>query len=166
MTRIKICCISSLEEANLAIQLGASVIGLVGAMPSGPGVIGDVLIKSIATDIPSSTESFLLMSESTSSAIIEHWNRTKTSAIQIVSAIDLDEYLKIRAFLPEVKLVQVVHVENKEAIAHALEIEDFVDAILLDSGKPSQGILGGTGNTHNWQISRKIVHIMNIHQVI
>jgi len=45
---VKICCISSIEEANLAIQYGASAIGLVGRMPSGPGVIDDELIHKIA----------------------------------------------------------------------------------------------------------------------
>ena len=37
--RIKVCCIASIEEAKLAIEMGASAIGLVSAMPSGPGVI-------------------------------------------------------------------------------------------------------------------------------
>ena len=37
--RIKICCIASIDEARLAIDAGASALGLVSAMPSGPGVI-------------------------------------------------------------------------------------------------------------------------------
>ena len=43
--RIKICCISSIDEAKTAIEHGASALGLVGQMPSGPGVIGDELNK-------------------------------------------------------------------------------------------------------------------------
>ncbi|MEM9442524.1 MAG: phosphoribosylanthranilate isomerase, partial [Pseudomonadota bacterium] len=46
-TRIKICCISSPEEAALAIREGADALGLVGPMPSGPGVIDDQLISAI-----------------------------------------------------------------------------------------------------------------------
>jgi phosphoribosylanthranilate isomerase len=34
--RIKICCISSKKEAQMAIQFGASALGMVGDMPSGP----------------------------------------------------------------------------------------------------------------------------------
>ena len=42
--RLKICCISSVAEADDAIEAGADAIGLVSAMPSGPGVIDEALI--------------------------------------------------------------------------------------------------------------------------
>ena len=50
--KIKICCISSIEEANLAIAQGAAALGLVGKMPSGPGIISDELIYTIAKGVP------------------------------------------------------------------------------------------------------------------
>ena len=34
-TRVKVCCISSLSEAETAVALGADALGLVGDMPSG-----------------------------------------------------------------------------------------------------------------------------------
>jgi hypothetical protein len=37
--RIKICCINSENEARMAVEFGASAIGLVARMPSGPGPI-------------------------------------------------------------------------------------------------------------------------------
>ena len=46
-TRIKICCIQSEAEAQLAIAHGADALGLVGTMPSGPGPIDDDLIAAI-----------------------------------------------------------------------------------------------------------------------
>lgn len=39
--RVKICCISSVQEAWLAIRAGASALGLVSEMPSGPGIISE-----------------------------------------------------------------------------------------------------------------------------
>ena len=51
-TRFKICCIQTPEEARLAIEAGASALGLVSAMPSGPGEIPDALIAEIAKDVP------------------------------------------------------------------------------------------------------------------
>src|ERR671926_150608 len=50
--RVKICCIASVEEAWLAIEHGASAVGLVSAMPSGPGPIPDTLIAEVAVTIP------------------------------------------------------------------------------------------------------------------
>jgi len=56
--KIKICCIANIEEAQLAIKTGASAIGLVGNMPSGPGIITDELIHTIAKNIPPHIDTF------------------------------------------------------------------------------------------------------------
>lgn len=162
--RVKICCISSKEEASLAIRYGASVLGLVGPMPSGPGIISDKTIKSIAKSIPPGVDSFLLSSETNASAIIEHHKKTQTRTIQLVDEIEVNEYQIVRSELPLVKLVQVIHVVNETAIGQAMKIAPYVDAILLDSGNPNLDVkeLGGTGRTHNWEISRKIRENLNI----
>jgi phosphoribosylanthranilate isomerase len=156
--KIKICCISSLEEAYLAIKQGADALGLVGNMPSGPGVIADDLISQITKHIPPPIATFLLTSERKASDIIAHHQKVQTNTIQIVDSLLEMDYAKIREAIPAVKLVQVIHVLNEKQIDEALEIEPWVDAILLDSGNPNLKvkILGGTGNAHDWKLSRKI----------
>lgn len=158
-TRIKICCISSHEEARLAIGHGADALGLVGKMPSGPGPIDDMLIASIAKKIHPPVSSFLLTSEQSSSGIIEHVRRVNTNVVQIVDELTQGTYAEIHDALPHLKIVQVIHVTGEESLHQAMEVQHQVDAILLDSGNPKASIktLGGTGNTHNWEISRKIV---------
>ena len=158
MVKVKICCISSIEEASLAIAQGAAAIGLVGRMPSGPGIITDELIHSIAKTVLPPIDSFLLTSETTAEAIIEHHNKVNTTTIQMVDALSGREYHKIREAIPHVKLVQVIHVLDEKAVQEAIEISEWVDAILLDSGNPnlSTKVLGGTGKTHNWDLSKKI----------
>lgn len=156
--RVKICCISSVEEAHLAIQNGASALGLVGNMPSGPGVISDELIAKIARAIPPSIATFLLTSEISAKAIIAHHQKVHTSTIQIVDTLQEGSYQQIRKALPSVKLVQVIHVIDENTVGQAIHISAFVDALLLDSGNPNLQIkeLGGTGRVHNWALSRKI----------
>jgi phosphoribosylanthranilate isomerase len=156
--KVKICCISSIEEAKLAIAHGAAAIGLVGRMPSGPGIITDELINSIAKTVIPPIDSFLLTSETTAEAIIAHHNKVNTTTIQMVDALSGREYHKIREAIPHVKLVQVIHVLDEKAVQEAIEISEWVDAILLDSGNPnlSTKVLGGTGKTHNWDLSKKI----------
>ncbi len=158
MVKVKICCISSIEEARLAVAYGAAAIGLVGRMPSGPGIITDELIHSIAKTVLPPIHSFLLTSETTAEAIIEHHNKVNTTTIQIVDALSGREYHKIREAIPNVQLVQVIHVLDEGSIKEAIEISEFVDAILLDSGNPNlpTKVLGGTGKTHNWDLSKKI----------
>jgi len=156
--KVKICCISSIEEAKLAIAHGAAAIGLVGRMPSGPGIITDELIQSIAKTVLPPIDSFLLTSETTAEAIIEHHNKVNTTTIQMVDALTDRQYHKIREAIPHVKLVQVIHVLDEKAVQEAIEISEWVDAILLDSGNPnlSTKVLGGTGKIHNWDLSKKI----------
>ena len=158
MVKVKICCISSIEEARLAVAYGAAAIGLVGRMPSGPGIIKDELIHAIAKTVPPHTHTFLLTSETTTDNIIEHHKKVNTTTIQIVDALSGREYHKIREAIPNVQLVQVIHVLDEGSIKEAIEISEFVDAILLDSGNPNlpTKVLGGTGKTHNWDLSKKI----------
>lgn len=156
--KVKICCINSIEEAKKAIKIGADAVGLVGNMPSGPGVISDNQIQKIARNVPPPISTFLLTSETTAEGIIEHYKKTLTSTIQIVDSIDRSVYKSIKTELPWVKLVQVIHVIDDGSIAEAKKLSNYVDAILLDSGNPKLAVkeLGGTGRTHNWEISAKI----------
>jgi phosphoribosylanthranilate isomerase len=157
-TRIKICCISSIEEAKSAIESGADAIGLVAKMPSGPGPIPDDLIKLIAKSVPPLIGTFLLTSETSAPKIIKHHIKTQTNTIQIVDLLSTGTYSQIKEALPFVKIVQVIHVIDSKSVDLAVTISDQVDALLLDSGNPNLKIkeLGGTGRVHNWTLSRQI----------
>lgn len=157
--RVKICCIANQQEAADAVSFGASAIGLVGEMPSGPGPISDEEIYLIAKAVPPPIATFLLTSEQTAQSIIGHHQRTLTNTIQIVDELMDRDYKTIRDALPHVKLVQVVHVIGEESVDEACGLAELVDAILLDSGNPNLAVkeLGGTGRRHDWNLSRKIV---------
>lgn len=162
--RVKICCISSVEEARMAVECGAAALGLVGHMPSGPGVISDELIGDIVKTVPPPVATFLLTSETDPAAIIAHHKKVHSSVIQIVDALAERQYDILRRELPAIKLVQVIHVTDERSVAEAIEVAQQVDAILLDSGNPNLAVkeLGGTGRTHNWDLSRAIRDAINI----
>jgi len=156
--RIKVCCISSQEEARLAVHTGADAIGLVGHMPSGPGIISDEEIKKIARQVPPPIATFLLTSETSAEKIIFHHQQVYTNTIQMVDSLTVGSYQQIRKALPGIKLVQVIHVANESSVEEAVKVASEVDAILLDSGNPflKTKKLGGTGKVHDWTLSRKI----------
>jgi phosphoribosylanthranilate isomerase len=162
--KVKICCISSLEEANTAINMGAYALGLVSQMPSGPGVIKDDEIKHIAGNLPHHILSFLLTCKTDARSIAVQQKHAGTNTIQLVDEIPLEEYARLRETLPGVRLVQVIHVLDEFSIEQALKISSYADALLLDSGNPLLKIkeLGGTGRTHDWLLSRKIRESVSI----
>jgi phosphoribosylanthranilate isomerase len=158
LTRVKICCIASVEEAWLAIGSGASALGFVSKMPSGPGPIDEELIASIVPHVPPGIATFLLTSETTADPIIEQQHRTRVNTIQLVDAVEPGTHEALRDALPGVSIVQVIHVTGPESVEEAVELSPRVSALLLDSGNPSLAVkeLGGTGRVHDWSLSRQI----------
>jgi phosphoribosylanthranilate isomerase len=156
--RVKICCIANIDEAKLAVDAGADALGLVSAMPSGPGPIDEAVIAEIAEAAPPGVATFLLTSLTDVDAIIAQHVRCRTTAIQLVDTLPPGSLERLRGALPGVKLVQVIHVQGEHNVAEAVAAEQ-ADAILLDSGNPGLAVkqLGGTGRAHDWAISRRVV---------
>jgi len=162
---IKICCISSIEEAILAISYGASAIGLVSEMPSGPGVIEDELIFKISKFAMGKADTFLLTSKQSSSEIIYQLSKCKTTTVQIVDELVDGTYQDIRDGIENIRIIQVVHVSDDRSVEYAILVaQSGVDGLLLDSGSPvsKKKELGGTGRTHNWILSQEIVEKVKI----
>lgn len=158
-TRVKICCISSAAEAHLAIAAGADALGFVAAMPSGPGIVDDATIRAVAEELPPPVASFLLTSRLKGAEIVDHLRLCGTNTVQIVDHVDPVEHEIIAEALPLVRRVQVIHVEGAQALDLIPVYAPHVHAFLLDSGKPGGSMreLGGTGRTHDWQVSAEFV---------
>ena len=157
--RVKVCCIASVEEMRAAVECGASAVGLVSEMPSGPGVIGEALIAEIAARVPPAVATFLLTCRQDADSVVEQQRRCRANTLQLCDRVAGEVHRELRARLPGVSIVQVVHVRGEESFAEALAAAPHIDALLLDSGDQSLAVkeLGGTGRTHDWDVSRRIV---------
>ncbi|MEO8194479.1 MAG: phosphoribosylanthranilate isomerase [Gemmatimonadales bacterium] len=157
-TRVKICCIASLDEAWLAINHGATALGFVSRMPSGPGPIEEELIAQIVPKVPAGIATFLLTCETSPEPIIAQQRRTRVNTLQLVDEVEPGTHEALRHALPGVSIVQVIHVSGSSSVDEAVELSEKVDALLLDSGNPSLAVkeLGGTGRVHDWRLSREI----------
>ena len=156
--RVKVCCISSTLEADLAMDAGADAVGLVSAMPSGPGPIPEADIMSIVRHVDIRVATVLLTSRQDAADIARQLDRIQPTVVQLVDALADQQYVELRRSHPGVALMQVIHVRDAESVREALHVAQFVDAILLDSGNPGAAVkeLGGTGRVHDWGISREI----------
>ena len=156
--RVKVCCISSVEEAKMAIRAGAAALGLVSAMPSGPGPISEDRIHEIARQVPPPIATFLLTASQDAEEIIAQQRYCRTNTLQLVDRLTSGSYQDLRRALPGIAIVQVIHVTSEDSVDEALSVASHVDALLLDSGNPTLSVkeLGGTGRTHDWDLSRRI----------
>jgi phosphoribosylanthranilate isomerase len=157
--RVKVCCIASVEEARLAAQAGADVLGLVSAMPSGPGPIPESDIAEIADALRGHRETWLLTCLRSPAEIADQWRRCRTSGVQLTDSVEGGGVRELRRLLPATVLIQVIHVTGPESVAESLAAAEWADVLLLDSGNPSLTVkeLGGTGRVHDWSVSAEIV---------
>jgi phosphoribosylanthranilate isomerase len=164
ITRVKICCIGSVEEMEMAVRFGASAVGLVSTMPSGPGIISEEAISEIAAQVPPGVDSFLLTCAQDAAAVVDQHRRCRTSVIQLCDRMATGSYEKLARELDGVRIVQVIHVSGPESLQEALEISPHVNALLLDSGRLTGPVkeLGGTGRTHDWSVSTQIRESVNV----
>lgn len=148
----------------MAIRHGACALGLVSAMPSGPGVISEETIAEIASTVPPGVATFLLTSRRDAESIIAQQRCCRVNTLQLCDSVEPDCHVKLRASLPGIALVQVIHVTGPESVDEAASVAGSVDALLLDSGNQKLAVkeLGGTGRTHDWRISRKIVESVRV----
>lgn len=162
--RVKICCISSVEEAQLAINYGASALGLVSEMPSGPGVISEGTIAQVASMVPPTVSSVLLTSKVDTLGIIAQQRRLGVNTIQICDRLQFGTHDDLRQALPGISIIQSIHITGEESIEEAVAIAPHVHGLLLDSGNFSLEVkeLGGTGRIHDWVISRRIRELVDV----
>lgn len=161
---IKICCIQNDTEVEMAAAAGATHVGLVAAMPSGPGPIAADRIAEIVGAVPTGVTAVLLTAHTDADSIIEHARTTGVTAVQIVGEVPADVRLSIKAAAGSIDILQVVHVGGPEALEQAQPAAVGSDFVLLDSGRPSALVpeLGGTGRTHDSAVSAQIVSRLDV----
>jgi phosphoribosylanthranilate isomerase len=156
--RVKVCCIASVDEARLAHEAGADLLGLVSQTLSGSGAIPDGRIRAIVDSLPDSATPCLLTSEYDPHAIAQHVQTTRVRAVQLVGPISPQDVSALRSLVPDLALIKVIHVESSRSYDLASSYADVADCLLLDSAVRSADsvLLGGTGRTHDWSLSRRI----------
>jgi len=157
--KIKICCIGSHNEARLAADAGASCIGLVSAMPSGPGVIDEATIAAIIKRTPSTIETVLLSSKTDYKEIAQQVNTCRPDFLQLVDRVEQSVIDRLRKKFAALSIMEVLHVTGAIGQHRAQYRTSNADLLLLDSGNPALAVkeLGGTGRVHDWRISADIV---------
>lgn len=160
MTLVKICGIMDIETARAALSLGADMLGFHVELKHARNPISSEKAGEIISQLPETCTPVLVTSVTDPERIIELAQKTDVKAVQLHA--DIDGMQKIKSALPQLKLFKVINVFDESAIEEAKSYEGVADALVLDSAIKATGQRGGTGKTHDWNISRKIVESVSI----
>lgn len=155
---VKFCGINKLEYAKMAIELGADYLGfLVGITHLAEDKLTNEEAKSIIGKVDFHNSVPVAVTHlQDAKAIIKTMRGIGVCAVQIHDSISIDGIKSIRDAFPDGYIIKAVHVQQREqSICRAQMFEEYVDALLLDSRTADR--LGGTGQIHDWNISRDIV---------
>ncbi|RMF90761.1 MAG: phosphoribosylanthranilate isomerase [Methanobacteriota archaeon] len=152
MTRVKICGVTSLEDACMCAELGADFIGNIVGIPSSPRNISIDRSKRIMAGLPAGVRGIIVMAPQSLSEVREAVERIEPWGVQLHGREGTDLVKEVREDL-SCRVIKALHVAGERTLEEALEHSKVCDAILLDT--PAEG-LGGSGAVHDWRISRKI----------
>lgn len=157
--KAKICGINSVEEMNTAIRAGADALGF---------LVGITHLAEDKTDIPTARELIRQIPPFISRVAVTHLQTAdeivpllkelNVDTVQLHNDITLNEIEKIRNYFPWLNIIKSVSVTGEESVTSARQFVGYVNAVILDSRTEER--LGGTGLTHDWSISRRIVETL------
>ena len=154
--RVKICGLRSPADLAAALAAGADAVGFIlGARHHTEDEVTPALAADLVAALPPFVSSVMVTHLQEAAPILAIARRVAPTTLQLHDTIPAAEIQRLRAALPGTKLIQAIHVVNANAISEALAIEPLVDALLLDSRTADR--IGGTGQPHDWGISRRIV---------
>lgn len=154
--KVKICGIKRIEDALKAVEYGADVIGLL-INTGSKNSIDENTARRIIEQLPRDFTTVMVVTITDIEEIIRLAKYIGVSAIQIHGGNSPEDIIKIKKELPNINIVKTIHVTSQDIIEDCKKYFDTVNEILLDSSNPETGALGGTGMTHDWNISRDIV---------
>jgi phosphoribosylanthranilate isomerase len=159
MAQVKICGITNSEDALKASILGADYLGFLVEISFSIDAIRRDKAKEIIRKLPLEVQSVFVTYLQNAGEIVEIAEEISPAVIQLHNDIELKEIGKIRKALPKIKITKSISVVDESSIEEAKKYSEYVDFILLDTKSGAKR--GGTGKTHDWSISRKIVDSIN-----
>ena len=157
MVRVKICGVTSADDARLAAACGADAVGvLVGQRHPSADFISTDEAAAIVAALPPFVAATLVTHEHDPAAVADLIAVVRPHVVQIHSEMAPPDCAELRKRFGGIRIVKSYHVTGPEALDYGSRYADAVDAFVLDSMNPATGQVGGTGLTHDWNLSAAI----------
>ncbi len=156
--KVKICGVKSDRDLNMAVNAGADAVGFITEVPvDSPRKISISEASRLISKVPVFVTSVLVIMPKNADEAVRLINEAKPTAVQIHNALPLADLRKIRE--TGVKVIKTILVSDRADIKTLIDqinrFSGIADAVLLDTAVG--GKTGGTGVSHNWELSEKLV---------
>ena len=155
--RVKICGIRSLDEAEGVIEAGADALGFHIELEHSLCPLPAATASAIISKLPPFISSVVVTSETDPKKLVRIMKSTGATTLQLHKEVSPEMVNAVKTVFFNTKIYVAISVTGDESIALAKTFEDSADTVILDSMNQETGARGGTGKTHDWTISRKIV---------
>lgn len=144
MTLVKICGITNLDDALMAVRFKADMIGL-NFYPQSPRFVDTARAKYIAGNMPNDTRTVGVFVNYAAEKVVEIASEVGLDMIQL-HGDETQAYIDRAKSITNLPILKAIRVQNGGTIA-----EFVVDGVLLDAF--SRGEYGGTGITFDWEVA-------------
>jgi len=145
-TLVKICGITSIEQAIQIAEFGTNAIGIISVAES-PRYISPKkkkeIFKTLKDLYPNIERVSVVKNIPIESLIKSSLEESNETIIQLHGDEDIDYCQKLKQHLPNIGLWKAFRIKNRQDLNRIKPFEDFIDAILLDSW--NQETYGGSG---------------------
>ena len=158
--KCKICGTGTLEDLKIAVAAGADAVGfIVGTTHKSEDSIPPSNAREMIRSLPPFVSGVVVTHLTDADDLVRLVEETGCSILQIQDMVSVETLVLLRERFSYLFIIKAVHVLDESAVCVAKEFEEFADAILLDSRTADR--LGGTGITHDWSISAKVVEAVS-----
>ncbi|MFQ6134669.1 MAG: phosphoribosylanthranilate isomerase [Nitrososphaerales archaeon] len=150
--RVKICGNTRREDVECAVQAGADAVGFIIGFPSTPRNLDLEQAYSLMKGLPPFIDRVAVTRQDDPKLLRRIAERLPIDAVQLIGETPYTP--EIRRLFRNTRLIKVVHAEPEGLIQSASEASKLYDAVLIDS--KIKDTPGGTGQVHDWALSRKV----------
>lgn len=157
MTLAKICGLTNPEDAIMAMEAGADLLGFVNAENSPRYLTPDEIARIIHEIIPV-VQTVMVTHSVEVDQILNNFEASTANVLQVHAPMTIDEYIQLKEMVP----VMIANVSVDAGLGKATDalkkrvraVSQVADYILLDTKFGKE--IGGTGRPYDWRIAAEL----------
>jgi phosphoribosylanthranilate isomerase len=152
LVKVKICGITRKEDLDAAVRAGADALGFVVGVEKSHRNLSTRAARELMDLLPSDIDSVAVTVFDRPHKIMDICQQLRPCFMQLHGITPELSRENRQAF--DTRLIVAVNAKSPHALESAVSHSESADTLLVDSNRPDG--LGGTGCTHDWNLSRKI----------